>query len=307
LNEHRIDTIDIKKHHPGYIIAERRVSYLFLVPAILFLLITSVYPLIYSLRFSLYQWNMLVPGSIPKFIGLKNYTELIKDLRFLISLKKSVIYVAGAVSLEFILGLIGALIITTSIKGLSVFRTAILIPLMMTPVVAGVLWRFLLNPEYGVINYFIGLFGVKNITWLAKPKTAFIAILIVEIWQQLPVVIFVLAAGISSLPVDIYEAAQVDGATGWQKFRYITLPLLKPVIAVVLLLRIMDAFKVFDTIYTLTYGGPGQSTELMSIYIYKQGLKYFQIGRATAMSWVFLVLVTSISIFFMRQVWKEKA
>ena len=130
-------------------------------------------------------------------------------------------------------------------------------PLMMTPVVVGVLWRFLLNPEYGVVDYFVHVFGGSPVTWLAGRTTAFTSILMMEVWQQLPVVIFILAAGISSLPDSVYEAADIDGANRWQRLRLLTLPLLRPVIAVVLLLRIMDCFKVFDTLYTLTYGASG--------------------------------------------------
>ena len=259
----------------------------------------------YSLYLSLFRYNMLIPGMEPKYIGLLNYLEIFQDPHFVASLRRSLIYVASAVSIEFLLGLALAMIITAKIKGLTFIRVALLVPLMMTPVVAGVLWRFLFNPEYGVVNFIFQLFGADMITWLAKPRTAFLAIIIVEVWQQLPVVIFILAAGISSLPGDIYESAMIDGASGWQQFRFITLPLLQPVIAVVLLLRIMDAFKIFDVIYTLTYGGPGKSTEVVSLFVYKQGLKYFQIGSATAMSWVFLIIVLVISLFFMRRVLKK--
>jgi multiple sugar transport system permease protein len=126
-------------------------------------------------------------------------------------------------------------------------------------------------------------------------------VITVEIWQQLPVVTFVLAAGIQSLPLDLYKAAAVDGASRWQVFRMITLPLLRPVIMVVLLLRIMDAFKVFDIVFMLTYGGPGQTTEVLSLLIYKTGLKFFQIGQASAMSWVFLLFIFIISFFFIRE------
>jgi multiple sugar transport system permease protein len=210
-----------------------------------------------------------------------------------------------AVTIEFVLGFAIAFIVTAKIKGLAVIRVAFLIPLMMTPVVAGVLWRFLFNPDYGAINFFLSVFGREPLTWLAKSNTAFRAILMVEIWQQIPVVIFVLAAGISSLPEEIYESASIDGANAFQKFRHITLPLLRPVIAVILLLRVMDCFKIFDVIYTLTYGGPGKSTEVVGLYIYKEGLKFFQIGRATAMSWLFLIVVLAVSFVFMRQVWKE--
>lgn len=279
----------------------------FLIPAIAVLLLTSVFPLLYSLYLSVFQWNMLMPFAEPRFVGLTNFVNAFRNADFLGSLRLSFTYVFIAVTIEFLLGMGIALLVTARIKGLAVYRVAMLVPLMMTPVVAGVLWRFLLNPRYGVINYFASLLGGSaTTTWLATPTLAFASIVMVEVWQQTPVVVFILAAGISSLPQMVFESADIDGASGLQQFRYITLPLLAPVIAVVLLIRVMDCFKLFDVIYTLTYGGPGKSTEVVSLYIYKEGLKYFQIGRATSMSWIFLVIVLFISFFFMRQVWKEQ-
>ncbi len=285
---------------------EKRGVLLFLAPAVLILLVTSVFPLAYSLVLSTFQWNMLMPLSVPKYIGLANFAAAFQDHEFTGSLLRTLLYVVIAVPVEFVLGMGIAFLVTARIRGLPAFRVALLMPLMMTPVVVGVLWRFLLNPEYGVIDWVLGSLGGHAVTWLAGRATAFASILIVEVWQQLPVVIFILAAGITSLPGSVFEAADMDGATRWQRFRLLTLPLLRPVIAVVLLLRVMDCFKVFDALYTLTYGGPGSSTELISLFIYKQGLKFFQIGRATSMSWLFLVVVFAISIFFMRQVWKEQ-
>ncbi len=284
---------------------EKRIAAWFLVPAIAILLVTSVFPLLYSLYLSAFQYNMLMPGVEPKFIGLKNYINAFANKEFLYSLRVSLTYVFASVSIEFVLGFAIAFLVTAKIKALPVIRVTLLLPLMMTPVVAGILWRFLFNPEYGVINFLLSRLGGEKLTWLATSQLAFRAIIIVEVWQQLPVVIFVLAAGIASLPGVVYESADIDGANWWQKFVNITLPLLRPVIAVILLLRVMDCFKIFDVIYTLTYGGPGKSTEVVGLFIYKEGLKFFQIGRATAMSWIFLVIVLAISSFFMREVWKE--
>ena len=286
---------------------EKRGVLLFLTPALVILLVTSVFPLVYSLVLSLFQWNMLMPLSVPRWTGLANYLQDFRDVEFTGSLLRTLLYVVIAVPAEFVLGMAIAFLVTARIRGLPGFRVAMLMPLMMTPVVVGVLWRFLFNPEYGVIDFLVQGLGGHAVTWLATRTTAFASILIVEVWQQLPVVIFILAAGISSLPEGIFEAADIDGASKWQRFRLLTLPLLRPVIAVVLLLRVMDCFKVFDALYTLTYGGPGSSTELISLFIYKQGLKFFQIGRATSMSWLFLAVVFIISILFMRQVWKEQA
>jgi len=280
---------------------ERLMSILFVAPAVLFLLLTSVYPLLYSLRLSFFSWNMNVPNSQPVYIGLRNYTRLFQDPAFLSSLKVTLIFVIAAVTIEFLLGMALALLVTSRIKGIGLIPTILLIPLMMTPVVAGVLWRTLYHSTYGAINFFIGLLGIPPQTWTGDPDQALAAVITVEIWQQLPVVIFILAAGIQSLPIDLYKAAHVDGASPWQIFWEITLPLLKPVILVVLLLRIMDAFRIFDIIFTLTFGGPGRATEVLSILIYKNGLQFFQIGHASAMSWLFLLFIFFISIFFIRE------
>ena len=280
---------------------ERRMSLLFMAPAVLFLLFTSVYPLLYSLRLSFYSWNMSVPNSRPVFIGFDNYTRLFSDANFLSSVRITLIFVAASVTLEFLLGMVLALLATSNLKMVGLIRTVLLIPLMMTPVVVGVLWRTLFHTSYGAINFFLNLMGIATQSFVGDPKQALASVIAVEIWQQLPVVVFVLAAGIQSLPVDLYKAARVDGASAWQIFREITLPLLRPVILVVLLLRIMDAFRVFDIIWTLTFGGPGRTTELLSMMIYKSGLQFFQIGQASAMSWLFLLVIFCISIFFIRE------
>ena len=284
---------------------EKWLSVAFLAPALIFLILTNVYPLLYSLRLSFYSWNMMVPLSTPKFVGLENYTDLPADPVFMISVQRTLVFVASAVAIEFVLGMALALLATSRIRAMGVIRTVLLVPLMMTPVVAGVLWRTIYHPQYGVTNWLIGLLGIPPQTWLGNPDQALAAVIAVEVWQQLPVVIFVLAAGIQSLPTDLYKAAEVDGSSRWQTFRYITLPLLKPVIIVILMLRIMDAFKIFDIIYMLTYGGPGRQTEVMSMLIYKQGLKYFQVGEAAAMSWVFLLAIFLISLYFIRQLLRE--
>lgn len=280
---------------------ERWLSALFLAPAITFLVLTSVYPLLYSLRLSFYSWNMTVPNSQPVFIGLRNYARLLEDDNFLSSVRITLIFVVTSVSIEFLLGMALALLATSRIRAIGLIRTVLLVPLMMTPVVVGVLWRTLYHSTYGAINFFIGLVGIPPQTWVGDPQQALAAVITVEIWQQLPIVVFILAAGIQSLPIDLYKAARVDGASNWQIFREITLPLLRPVIIVVLLLRIMDAFRVFDIIWTLTFGGPGRTTELLSMLIYKTGLQFFQIGQASAMSWLFLVTIFLISIFFIRE------
>jgi multiple sugar transport system permease protein len=242
---------------------------------------------------------MSLPNAQPVPTGFDNYTELVNDPSFVNSVQVSFTFVFVAVLLEFCLGIALALLVT--------LRTALMVPIMMTPVVVGVLWRTLFNSSYGVINYLLSLVHVPPQLWLGSPSQALPAVIVVEIWQGLPVVTFIVAAGIQALPLDIFEQARIDGASSWQIFRSVTLPLLRPVLLVVLLLRIMDAFKTFDIIYTLTQGGPGEATNVLSMLIYKVGLQFFQIGQAAAMSWVFLAFITAISVVFVWQIQRVEA
>jgi multiple sugar transport system permease protein len=297
-NLNNVLTVDYKK--------DRAVLWLFLSPAFIFILFANIYPICYTFFMSFFKFNRLIPGSIPEFYGLNNYIELIKNPIVRDSFVKTIYFVVITVIVEFVIAMLLALLVTTNLRGMQHLRAFFLIPFMMTPVVAGTLWRTLYDPMHGPINYFIQLFGFSSQSFLGSATLALPSIMVVEIWQATPVVVFILAAGIHSLPIDIYKAAAVDGASKWQIFIRITLPLIKPVFFIALLLRIMDAFKVFDTIYTITYGGPGKATELISMLIYKEGLKYFQIGRASALSVMFLIIIFLISINFLRRIRKKE-
>lgn len=286
---------------------ERWMSVVFLAPAVLILLATSVYPLGYSFVLSFYAYDMSLPNAQPVPTGFDNYTELLSDSSFLNSVQVSFTFVAVAVAIEFCLGIALGLLVTARLRWVGILRTALLIPIMMTPVVVGVLWRTLFNSSYGVVNYLLSLVHIPPQEWLGSPNQALPTVIVVEIWQGLPIVTFIVAAGIQALPLDIFEQARIDGASPWQIFRYVTLPLLRPVLLVVLLLRIMDAFKTFDIIYTLTQGGPGETTNVLSMLIYKVGLQFFQIGQAAAMSWVFLAFIFSISVVFVWQLQRLEA
>jgi len=285
---------------------DRTILWLFLSPALVFLLFANVYPICYALYMSFFRYNRLIPNSVPVYNGITNFIELIKDPKVIDSFIRTITFVGITVVVEFVIGMILALLVTTSLRGMQHLRGFFLVPMMMTPVVAGTLWRTMYNSIYGPLNYFLSLVGLPPQEWLGSAKMALPSIMMVEVWQMTPIVIFILAAGIQALPVDIYKSAEVDGASKWQIFTRITLPLLRPVFFVALLLRIMDAFKIFDTVYVMTYGGPGKSTELISMFIYKEGLKYFKIGRASALSVMFLVLIFLISINFLRRIQKRE-
>lgn len=291
--------------HRSPLLGERRPAALFLLPAVVIIALTTLYPLAYSLFLSGHSWNMSIPTSHPVPNFPANYTALLSDPQFLSSIRTTLVFVGVSVVIELVIGMALALLITSSLRYLGLVRTVLLIPVMIAPVVVGILWRTLYHTDYGPINDALGMLGLPGREWLGDPANALLSVIIVEVWQQTPVVTLILAAGLASIPVELGEAARVDGASGLRVFRHITLPLLRRVILVVLLLRIMDLFKTFDVVYTLTQGGPGGATDVISNLIYRTGLRAFQLGSASAMSWVFLVIVVLVSLGFVRQVMRR--
>ena len=284
---------------------ERRPAFLFLLPALVVIALTTLYPLAYSLFLSGHSWNMSIPTSHPVPNFPTNYTALLSAPQFLSSVRTTFVFVGVSVVIELIVGMALALLITGSLRYLGLVRTMLLIPVMIAPVVVGILWRTLYHTDYGPINDALSMIGLPGREWLGDPANALLSVILVEVWQQTPVVTLILAAGLASIPVELGEAARVDGAGGLKVFRHITLPLLRRVILVVLLLRIMDLFKTFDVVYTLTQGGPGGATDVISNLIYRTGLRAFQLGTSSAMSWVFLVIVVLVSLAFVRQVMRR--
>jgi len=178
--------------------------------------------------------------------------------------------------------------------------------MMLPPIVVAIIFKIIYIPEFGVINWFLGLFGIRGILWEASVHTALPSLILVDIWEWTPFMFLILLAGLQSLPLDPYEAAVVDGASGFQIFRYITFPLLKPIIVIALLLRIMDTLRIFDQIFIMTGGGPANATETLSLYIYRHGFRFYNIGYATAMSFLLLIFTVIISNFFIRFLKTEK-
>jgi len=280
----------------------RRYNWLFfLAPALAVLISIVVFPLIFSLSLSFHEWNIIRARGW-SWIGIENYkTILFQDPYFRSAFKVTLLYLIGTVPLQFGLGLAVALIlhqITRKIIGF--LRTVLVIPVTMTPVVVGMIWRLMYNPDLGMLNYFLTRFGFSPINWTGMPQTALPSVMMADIWEWTPFVALILLAGLQSLPQEPFEAALVDGASSWQTFRYITLPLLSPAMLVALLIRLMDSFKTFDLIFVLTQGGPGMSTEILNYYTYRYGFKFFHLGYASALSWLLLMVVTVISIILIR-------
>jgi len=272
---------------------------MFLLPAVVFLGFTSLYPLAKTLWLSFHTWYMNKPNTSPQFVGLGEYQANLADQVFRTSALNTALFGVGTVAVEILLGLALALALTSGGGGIRVARSILLVPMIMTPVVVGVLWRILLADK-GLVNYLLSLVGMGPVYWFVDPVWAFAGVMLVDIWQWTPFVMIVLTAALASLPSEPFRAALIDGASPWQIFRYLTLPMLTPVLVVVALLRFMDAIKVFDTIYVMTNGGPGYATEMLSSFIYKQGLRYFNIGGAASASWMFLLVIVVIAVVMIR-------
>src|SRR5215204_6008707 len=270
---------------------------LFIAPALAVLLALSIYPLIYSVTISLQQET---PAGVIWTFG--NFTRLFSDNFFLTAMDHTFVYAIAALACEFLLGLGLALLLNSRIRGRSLFRASLLVPMMLPTVVVGVVWRLMLNPNFGAINGTLKQFGINtdNLTWTASPRLAMLAVIAVDVWQWTPFVFLVLLAGLQAIPQEPYEAALIDGSTRWQTFRHVTLPLLKPSILIVLLLRTMDLLRVFDQIFILTEGGPGFATETISLYLYRTAFRFFDFGYAGAMSFVLLALTNVISAIYIK-------
>lgn len=271
--------------------------YVLIAPAVAVLLALSIYPLFYSITISLQQETA---DGIRW--GLGNFARLFSDNFFLTAMAHTLVYAVAALTCEFLLGLGLALLLNGPIRGRGFFRATLLVPMMLPPVVAAIVWRLLLNPNFGAINGMLKQIGIdtESLTWTASPSLAMLSVIAVDVWQWTPFVFLVLLAGLQAIPQEPYEAALIDGSSRWQTFWHVTLPLLKPAILIVLLLRTMDLLRVFDQIFILTEGGPGFATETVSLYIYRTAFRFFDFGYATAMSFVLLLLTNVISVFYIR-------
>jgi multiple sugar transport system permease protein len=268
-------------------------------PAVAFLLVISIYPLLTSLYYTFTDFS-LTTNKPPRFILFGNFRSLVLDDRFWNALKVTTIYTVVVVSVEMAIGLLLALSAMRNTRFRQVARSFLLIPMMLTPVVMGLVWKYMFNPENGIVNWLLGLLRIPGPIWLGEPGPALPAVMMVDVWQWTPFVFLILSAGIASLPQEVFEAARVDGSSQGQTLRHITLPLLTPFMLVALLIRFIDSFKVFDTVYVMTRGGPANTTESLSIYTFKVGLNFFNMGYAATLSYVILIIITVASQQFVK-------
>ena len=271
-----------------------------ILPALIATIIVIVVPLLYSLGISFYRYILTDPANI-RFNGIANYVQAFSDSSFLSSLQTTAIFTLGTVGAQFLLGMAFALVVHNLSFGQGLVRTTMLVPIFMTPAVAAFMWRFMLHPDLGIVNYFVSMLGFGKPVWLGDPKLALLSVMAVDIWRNTPFMFLIFLAGMQSLPSELYEAASVDGASPWRRFTSVTLPLLTPLILVALIIRGMDAVREFDILFIMTGGGPGNATETIALATHRYSFRVYNMGLGSAVSYIIFVVVFIASIFFVRR------
>jgi multiple sugar transport system permease protein len=263
--------------------------WLLLAPCLLYLAAFSIYPLVYSLRLSF--TDLTATDGTGRWIGVRNYVDLLSDPLFWNAAKNSVIMVAASVLVEVVIGTAMALFFNLDLKGSWIVRGILVLPMLLTPIVVGVMWRALLNPDWGLVNWIIAQFGFEPPNWLGSIEMAMKTLVMVDVWQWTPFVFVIVYARLQALPQDVFEAAQLDGANAFATFRLVTLPLLLPAISFAAVFRAVDAFRSFDLIYGLSYGGPARSTTTLSFFSFQNGFQFQNYGYAAAVAYMMLLIL----------------
>lgn len=264
-------------------------------PAAAVMAVACLLPLLLALELGFYDWSMGTPWSEARWVGLEAFVAAFRDPAVWRSLVTTLIFAGVCVTAEMVLGIALALALEGDLRGMAFFRTLFILPMMIAPIAVGLTWRYLFDAQFGLLNAIIGLVGMAPVPWLAQEHTAFIAIIIADIWQWTPFVFIMMIAGLANVDTAVLEAARIDGATWWQTTWRVKLPMVMHVIAITLLMRLIDAFRVLEVIYVLTFGGPGDSTEILSLHIYKTAFIGQRLGSAAAISVALLVVVASLS------------
>lgn len=279
---------------------EQRFAIALLAPALLLLLITTTIPLVYLAWNSMQRIDLGMPW-LSGFAGLDNYTKMGADPRFWNSLWLTLVYTASTVALQVVIGLSLALLVLQIPKGQGVLRIAAILPIVLAPVVVGLFWRTLvLAPDFGLVDLVTRSVGLPSYNWLGDPQLALISVIAIHTWQWTPFAFLVMLATLSTLPPDVYEAARLDRARPWQRFVYITLPLIRPAIVMVVIMRMMTALSAFAAIFAATGGGPGSSTEILNLYAYRTSFSELNVGYGASLAMVLMAITLAISWLMFR-------
>ncbi len=270
---------------------------LFLLPGLGGLLLFTVLPILASLLLTLFQWDLLTP---PEFIGLANYRRLLGDNEFWAALGHTLTFIAGYLPLVLLLGLGVALALNAPLRGIGLIRSAFFLPVVSSWVAVALLWSWLFNPRYGLINYLLGLLGLPQPGWLFDPQWAMPAIVLTSVWKDLGFVVVLFLAGLQAVPQEYYEAASLDGAGRWMKLRAITLPLLAPTTFFVTIISLINSFQVFDQVWVMTEGGPAGATSVLVERVVRHAFSYGEMGYAATLSWAIFALVFAVTLVQLR-------
>lgn len=268
-----------------------------MVPAVLFTVLLIGFPLIYTVYLSL---NQVPLGRPARFIGAENFTRMLDDPLFWNGLWITLVLFLGSLIVQLVLGTYVGLLLNTALRGRTLLRAILLSPFVMPPVVVGMMWLVLLDPSVGAVNFLVESIGLPRSTWLASPTMVVPTLILIDTWQFTPFVALIVLGGLQAIPITPYESASIDGATPWQMFVHITVPLLRPAIVSAMILRSVDLLRFFDIIYITTAGGPGNASTTLNIYAFRQGFEFFKLGYASAVMLALFVLVLIVSVTLTR-------
>jgi multiple sugar transport system permease protein len=272
---------------------------LFPFPAIAFVAILMVFPVIYTLVLSFTNWN-LTSGLPAAFVGWNSYTGVLTEPRFLSALGRTIAFTAFAVAIEGVFGVAIALILNNAFAGRNIAKLLLLLPLVATPVAVGIVFNLFFDPTIGLLNFVLHSLGLPPGTWVSHQRTVLASLVLVDVWQWTPMITLIVLAGLAALPEELFEAARVDGASVWQIIRYVTIPMVRPVILTALILRLIDALKTFDIIFAMTGGGPGYASETLNIMGFKYSFEYFRMGQSAVILVVLFLVVYACSLGIMK-------
>lgn len=270
--------------------------YLFVAPALAIMLAGLVYPVLQAFYLGFYDWKIGTDFDDAPFVGLENFIRMLTDEAVRESLWVTLRFGFWTITIEMTLGIALALLLEKPIRGASIFRTIFILPLMVSPVVVGLVWRYLFDARIGWINYYLGKIGIDPQVWLGDADLAFFAIVFTDIWQWTPFIFIIVIAGLQALPSEVVEASKIDGANWWQHIIFVKLPMIKSILIIALLMRLIDVFRGMEVMLIMTGGGPGRATELLSLHIYNRAFETQQLGFASAISVLLILIVTVLSL-----------
>ncbi|MBP2567325.1 multiple sugar transport system permease protein [Agrobacterium tumefaciens] len=278
----------------------------FVIPALVVISAVIVFPWVFTLWMSAHRWTL---GQEQSFIGFDNYIRLASDVRFWESLWHTLIYTVLSVVAPLFLGTLAALVFDAQFPLRGFLRGVFVMPMMATPVAIALVWTMMFHPQLGVLNYLLSFIHIGPLEWIYNQSTVIPSLVLVETWQWTPLVMLIVLGGLAAVPREPYESAEIDGANAWQKFRYLTMPMIAPFLMIAVIIRSIDAVKSFDIIYAMTQGGPGTASETINIYLYNTAFSYYDIGYGSAMAVVFFIIIVALSFVLLmvrqRAQWNE--